>query len=363
MIRTRATRCQLSAFLSMALPLLAATAAASTTADSIERVRVRASLVESRSHGASTSHTRASTVVTVDEPGAITLVAGMLGTASESCDSSSSAGPVGGPDLVDLPAHGVRWRIVASLNEPGADPYRIHLQWTRETLDMSGHQESTTHETDLELQAGESRLLDLAAFEPPNSHPSCRVASYHLEVSAIPVPFDQASSELLRYELWFARTQRGVRQEYQRLELLGGQAEELPFRLSPLRVELPHVPRDLALQLESFCRGYVLAWPVGRDRLAVQLRPDLRHRLRLGDTIGTISSGQGTMLFEVTPGETLEIELPSPMGRFLVSDDGVQVLQGKTVDGVERGDGTFSLDLDKLLAGTTYSLLIRVQPS
>jgi len=313
----------------------------------------------------------ASQTLAAGESGTLFALVGQMAQSEGSCGFMTSGGHTSRADVTEqirqrfataLGGDGFSWEIgieVDAITEAAAS-----LAVTSVRIGgLAGSRERVVTEQSLHLPFGSSRILETVPFTAPSHHATCRATSYQLELEVAPVPIASMADGDLIYELWFARSRDGRREEFAATEILAGQAEEVPFRVPALRRVLPGVRSTQGdeVTLAAQSRGTVRAWSTGPQTLAIQIRPSLHHQL--GSPIGTsFSSGEGSKLFTARLGETIELELPEVYTRLTVPAEGITLID-PTVDGIAVVGPGLKLDFHSLLGGARYSLLVRIRTS
>jgi hypothetical protein len=259
-----------------------------------------------------------------------------------------------------LQGDGYVWKVAVRFVERDADSVSLVVERERTRI-TDGRSELSHRTIELSLRVSETRLLEAVPFAAPLPAERCPYESYSLELRVEPLPHPEMRGRDLVAELWFATTRDGRREEVEATEILFGQAESVQFRVPAVARRLGRSsPGDGGFELRSQCKGRLLVWSIAPDRVAVRIDPGLTHRIA-PPFLFEIGSGSGSKLYEAALGETVELAIPPAQGSVVtlpLPDGDSSLLE---VDGVEQRGGALAVDLGKLLADVSYSLMVRVR--
>jgi len=349
--------------------LLSCSTGVAVAASETTPIRVTLRLL-STSEGGPTSVTGAtSRTFDVGESGSLFAVAGQLHEDAGQCGIMISGGHrtdetittrIRNEFATALDGDGYFWEVRVALEDVEPGSAKLNVNWTR-SGELAGEREIFERSFELHIPFGSHRVLETVPFELPTEDSTCRTESYYLELEVGPTAHASMANQDLAYELWFARTRDGRREEFAATEILAGQAEDVRFSVPPLRQTINGVRSadGSDITLKTQCKGRIRAWSTGPDTLTIQVDPALHHRLGAPLESG-FSSGKGSKLYEAILGETVEFELPPVYARLTLPPGGV-ILTEPGIAGVELNDSGLSLDFGQLLGDTHYSLLVRVK--
>ncbi len=351
----------------LSLLFLVAHDTVATTTENPVNVTMR--LYTTQENGPTVVNGTSSQSLDIGDTGSLFAVAGKLKDGQGLCSVMFSGGHPYNDEITnrirnrvasELEGDGYFWDIEVSNEGVVEGSVALRAGWKRFGR-LGKHQEELTRELEMDLPLGSRRLLDMAPFERTNQESSCRNTSYYLELEALPTGHEAMANRDLIYELWFARTRDGRRDEFAAAEIRAGQAEQIPFTVPPLVQSLNGLKsvegKEITLRTQS--KGKVRAWSTGPDELEIQIDPSL-HFFLSSPMDGGFASGKGTKLYKADLGETVELELPEVLARITWEASGIARPQ-HPIEGIEFDDSTVQVDFAPILGDTRYSLLVRVR--
>ena len=197
---------------------------------------------------------------------------------------------------------------------------RVELEITWEHLfaERSGEPVKVAGDTRrISVREGERHVLDFVEVDAVSEGGCYRNVT--VDVTAHVIEGPSLAGALLRYDLWHRHTAGpGRRTALQRLQMVGEHGRAMEFRFAPVRFPVPGARLEDGSEVESI----------------IEVSGEVRGRIRADGTIdvsldatrwvdaekagsprrGGIGGG-GTKRFNVVPGETVTMRLPTPSGR------------------------------------------------
>jgi hypothetical protein len=177
----------------------------------------------------------------------------------------------------------------------------------------------------ISLREGERHVLDFAEVEADEVGERGCYRNVTIDVTAKVIEGPSLAGELLRYDLWHRHNGGpGQRTALQRQQMVGRQGRAMEFRFAPLRFPVPGARLEDGSEIESILE--VLGKVRGRIRAdgTIDVSLDATRWVdaeRAGTPRRGGIGGGGTKRFNVAPGETVTMRLPTPSGRAGVEPD------------------------------------------
>jgi len=244
------------------------------------------------------------------------------------------------------------WHVSVKPVSVAADAAKLELAWARYDRATGTPRAGVSDRQVVTLRQGQRCVLDLARSPAQDS----ALVSVLVEVELAYVG-DPAFEELsIGHEIWLIH--RSPTEAVRRLvAFVAKQGESRPFDFEP--IEFAALGSDEAGE--------------GRGLLQLGVDGEIRTRLRRDGTFdvglktnrtldcgaGRIGSGTGVKTLNVTAGEGVEIELPTPSGSCTLPPDVPRV--ATLPAGLLEVQGRVRVDLGEYFRGTKTSLLLRVR--
>jgi hypothetical protein len=246
----------------------------------------------------------------------------------------------------------------------------MRLEWARYKAGGS-QQPVASASLQLTLDEGERRPLDMLHADAGSQ---CPGNSAVLDVTADMVEDPASADELLRYDLWLVHKDaqgRESRRQYTATVRHGGLVD---YAFAPLRFQVPDQPGstrrfDVLLTLKGSVRGRLEA--DGKIRLLLESLAARHLGVRGAAPAARGSGGQGRKSLEVTPGEAVEIKIPTPNGWAAMGLNEGDKISGRIgfaqggpktapAQAVSVEDGAVRVSYEKFFEGHETSLILKV---
>ncbi len=212
------------------------------------------------------------------------------------------------------------WRADVRVVEAGSEAVTLEVTWTRYHSDRPGHPASEAGDTRKFTLAQKSRhVLDFIDLPWSTCY---RNFSMSIRVD---VQEDEAfATSKMAYDLWLVQGNGEAARRLGRLQLRGGQGEDLKSEFSPVLFPLPGAKWGDGRLVDCVMQMAIDVQGRRRANGTVDVRLDARRHLSIaarGDTpVGGIGDF-GHKTFSVTPGETVALALPDTQGGIFVFPD------------------------------------------
>jgi len=193
----------------------------------------------------------------------------------------------------------------------------LEITWEHLFSERSGEPVKVGGDTRrISAREGERHVLDFVEVGPGSERGCYRNVT--IDVTADVIEGASLAGELLRYDLWFRHTDDQGGAALQRHQMIGQHGRAMEFRFVPLRFPVPGARLEDGSGVESIIE--VFGEALGRSRTDGTIDVSLEARRWVdAEKAGTPRrggiGGGGTKRFNVVPGATVTMRLPTPSGR------------------------------------------------
>ena len=301
------------------------------------------------------------------------LFAGGMRDGTESL-CSAGASEVRAGTLEDLLSRHLHvWKVTTRFVGLTAKGLSFDVEWVR-YANETGTRPVASGRSTLVLAEGRRHVLDLVHASGASSQ--CDAGSVLLDVEARLRDDLTLTDRAIRYDMWLVHSAPNGEKRTSHIVQSGVHGMELPFAFSPVRLPVPlaapQAAFDAAVRVNGHLRGRIR-----RDGTIAMELTTARHAAleqRGGARVALPEGGEGRKVIQLTPGETLELELPDVEGGVTTvvrpdgSRGGVSTRGGATwlgpdgqQDGVSLSDGKLTVSFTRLFEGHKLSVLLRAQ--
>jgi hypothetical protein len=221
-----------------------------------------------------------------------------------------------GADTADASeGYDYRWEVKVTLSEAATDRLVLRVGWRRVGGNAGWRQETVT------LREDEERVLDFVSTTDARS--SCANALVRITAS---VSDRVSDARLFEAELWMKHVAQDGTERTERLTARLRSGDVLPYHFQPLRWNLSGEAVDGASSsncVEMHVGGTLRGRMREDGRIDVEFQTQRLYHLAEGESRGT-----GTKKFNLTPGETVAVQLPPAAGDASTSANGTDFSSG-----------------------------------
>lgn len=213
-----------------------------------------------------------------------------------------------------LRAYPLLWEVQVARKEVEEGRVVLHVEWRRLESEGGSLKKVAGDTRTVALSEGEHHVLDFVEDAPRGDSGKRQGGVIH--ILAEPARWSAAPSpERLRYDFWYTFRSTGVGKRTRKLQLVGRDGEELSYRFLPVQFSVapdqtaPGQLSRILIDVSGTVRG--TRQPDGTIQLELYTMRSIETQLQGGPQYGARSYGGATTLF-VTPGESVQIDLPPP---------------------------------------------------
>lgn len=270
-------------------------------------------------------------------------------------------------ELLRMRAH--VWKVTYTGVSQSGGHSTFDVDWAR--YDGGAGVPAVTGKQRITLTEGSTYPLDLVRSPAPSA---CKVGAVMVEIEAGTLEDPAFADTLLLYDLWVTHQDGAGKKQVKHFVASGKQGAAAQFDFEPMRFDVPTLTTDqYDLDVVSRISGTIKGRLRPDGKVALDLETRRLDRLeRRGRPTPRSPRATGRKTLELTPGETVEIELPalsgvvahaaSPQSPGVTGRIGI-VPKGNAPPSppVALKDGAIVVSFREFFDGDRFSMLIRVR--